>query len=224
MASRRFPAAVRDAILSAYAAGCSSRELLAGVSQARKASECRRAPGRCTCGVHVTEIDAVVPLLARLDSFRNLEPGWDSYGAQPIDPRAIAKAQELLNSLTVVPTACGGVQVEASAEGVEIEEEIGPDGRIVEGEPAGHPWTYCVDALPESRELLEVAWVRRGRILRGYALFMADGFRSSLPGCMIEEVYAWRPLADDAPPLRPADHQYLTDHGVPPEWLAPEEG
>lgn len=36
-------------------------------------------------------------------------------------------------------------------------------------------------------------------------------------------VYAWKRVGD-APPLRPADRTYLTDSGVPPERLAPEEG
>lgn len=70
------------------------------------------------------------PLLARLDSFRDLAAGWDSYGAQPIDPRAIAKAQELLHSLTVVPTARGGVQIEMSDGSAVVELDISPSGMV----------------------------------------------------------------------------------------------
>jgi hypothetical protein len=68
-------------------------------------------------------------LFARLDSFRDLEPGWDGYGAPAIDPRAIAKAKDLLRPLTVVPTSRGGVQIEM---GDAVELEIGPTGIVWE--------------------------------------------------------------------------------------------
>lgn len=45
-----------SAVSEALAAGCTERDLLAGVAQARQASECRRTPGPCTCGMHLTPV------------------------------------------------------------------------------------------------------------------------------------------------------------------------
>lgn len=42
------------ALRFALAEGCSAEDLMAGVRQARDASVCRRSPGSCTCGMHVT--------------------------------------------------------------------------------------------------------------------------------------------------------------------------
>lgn len=56
---------------------------------------------------------------------RGLERDWDSYGAEPIDERCIQKAYELWRQLAgdwqVIPTNCGGVQLEQHREGFDIE-------------------------------------------------------------------------------------------------------
>lgn len=61
----------------------------------------------------------------RLESFRKLEHGWDSYGAVPIDPRAIIAAVELLVDLgggwTPVPCSDGSVQLEKVVNSCEVE-------------------------------------------------------------------------------------------------------
>ena len=52
----------------------------------------------------------------RLDEFKSLEDNWDSYGADPISPKAIATAKSLLRACTppdfIAPRADGGVQLE----------------------------------------------------------------------------------------------------------------
>ncbi|MBI4603644.1 MAG: hypothetical protein HY721_16955 [Planctomycetes bacterium] len=64
----------------------------------------------------------------QLDRVRNLPPGWDSHGAGPVEPAAVAAAKELLSSLveelqwtgsnarvakpSINPTPSGGVQLE----------------------------------------------------------------------------------------------------------------
>ena len=57
---------------------------------------------------------------------RNLKANWDSYGAVPIDERAIQKAYEIWRLLPgrafqVVPTSDGGVQLEEHRDGFDIE-------------------------------------------------------------------------------------------------------
>ena len=52
----------------------------------------------------------------RLDEFKSLEENWDSYGAQPISPKAIDRAKDLLRVCSppcfIAPLADGGVQLE----------------------------------------------------------------------------------------------------------------
>lgn len=56
---------------------------------------------------------------------RHLGPNWDSYGAGPIDQRAIDRAILMLDSLagdwTPVPMSDGGVQLERHDGGFDIE-------------------------------------------------------------------------------------------------------
>ena len=61
-----------------------------------------------------------------LIEFETLEANWDSYGAKPIEQVAIFEASCILDTLTVVPLPCGGVQIELG--GMEI--EINPDGTV----------------------------------------------------------------------------------------------
>ena len=63
--------------------------------------------------------------LLKLREMRHLEPGWDSYGAAPIDPRAVDRAILMLDSLAggwvPVPSCDGGVQLELHEGGFDIE-------------------------------------------------------------------------------------------------------
>lgn len=61
-----------------------------------------------------------------LSSLRELGKGWDSYDGNPITERALRTA----GALCFVPCANGGIQVELHAGGVDVEIEIGPDGRV----------------------------------------------------------------------------------------------
>jgi hypothetical protein len=59
---------------------------------------------------------------------RHLENNWDSYGAEPVDGRAINKALDILETLPglwdAVPCVDGGVQLEQHRDGFDIEIEI----------------------------------------------------------------------------------------------------
>jgi len=61
----------------------------------------------------------------RLESFRGLTAGWDSYSGKPINTEALSKAFDLLGLLrdgwTPVPCSDGSVQLERHEDGVDIE-------------------------------------------------------------------------------------------------------
>lgn len=65
-------------------------------------------------------------------SFLQLKEGWDSYGAKPIDPSAIAAGQILAFQLgdgwQAVPCSDGGVQLEGNVCGCPVEIRIGRFG------------------------------------------------------------------------------------------------
>jgi hypothetical protein len=82
------------------------------------------------------------PALERLEKIAQLDRDWDSYGAAPIAPRAVAAGRKLIMDVadqlgadfggkslpfTVAPLVDGGVQVEWRGPTREIEVEIGPD-------------------------------------------------------------------------------------------------
>ncbi len=81
----------------------------------------------------------------QLDEMAELESGWDSYSADPIAPRAIALAADLLRLVDeklsrvafaqswpqiVAPRADGGVQIEWGAPPVEIAVHADPSGNL----------------------------------------------------------------------------------------------
>lgn len=77
----------------------------------------------------------------RLESFRTIEAGWDTYDGRPIDPACIDAAiafyerigDECVPRFAVFPTPEGGVQVEADEFGEPhgyLEFEFHPDGRV----------------------------------------------------------------------------------------------
>jgi hypothetical protein len=83
--------------------------------------------------------------LRKLDELRNLPEDWDSYGAEPINPNAIAKAKSIVTSVMmafgdivgnvvqltdVIPIADGDVQLEWVGPHAELEIEISPNGSI----------------------------------------------------------------------------------------------
>ncbi|MGH2559593.1 MAG: hypothetical protein ACRDJH_11055 [Thermomicrobiales bacterium] len=91
-----------------------------------------------------TTISAVRPALARLNELADLPPDWDSYGANPPNPAAIAKAREILLELTqplrlagtrIEPStigarADGGIMIEWGNPETALEVHIEPDGSV----------------------------------------------------------------------------------------------
>lgn len=72
------------------------------------------------------------PTIRAIGELLQLGPGWDSYGAPPVDPRCAVAALELANSTflrdtpapSVVPTSRGGLQFEWHMRGVDLEVEF----------------------------------------------------------------------------------------------------
>ena len=76
-----------------------------------------------------------------LERLAALPPGWDSYGAKEITPLAIDGCRAFANSMSIVPTSEGGIQLEWHALGVDLEIEIAPDGTIKEQHDPQQPAT-----------------------------------------------------------------------------------
>lgn len=77
------------------------------------------------------------PMLNSLREVLALPANWDSYGAHPVDLKAVAFAIEFLIQVmrkdtmvpVVVPTVKGGIQLEWHARGIDLEMEVSPQGR-----------------------------------------------------------------------------------------------
>jgi hypothetical protein len=70
----------------------------------------------------------------RIAQLSQLEEDWDSYGARPMTPAAIAKAHELVDKRphllqTIYPIPDGGFMLVWSFFPSEVEVEITPDGK-----------------------------------------------------------------------------------------------
>jgi hypothetical protein len=76
------------------------------------------------------------PVVERTAELLALDPNWDSYGAAPVQPRAVESALDLLLKVmkddtprpAVVPANTGGVQLEWHSAILDLEVEIAVDG------------------------------------------------------------------------------------------------
>jgi hypothetical protein len=72
----------------------------------------------------------------RLTQLSRLQQNWDSYGAFPVSPQAIALAIQVMSNVmtdrtpmpTIVPTTDRGIQLEWHLAGIDMEVEIRSDG------------------------------------------------------------------------------------------------
>ena len=93
---------------------------------------------------------------ARLNELLTLGPGWDTYGAQAIEPSHVVDAVRLLVQLVprnapvpwIVPTAGRGVQLEWQKDDIDVEARVDDNGAHIfvmdaagedEGDPARRP-------------------------------------------------------------------------------------
>ena len=71
----------------------------------------------------------MLAIMKNLFALRNLRPGWDSYGAQPVPQKIIERAAQLIPSLlsawtpepAIVPQVTGGLQIEWHRNGIDLE-------------------------------------------------------------------------------------------------------
>ena len=62
-----------------------------------------------------------------IDDMHKLKNNWDSYGGDPINPKAIEMARTIMTVLSdfeAIPCGDGGVQLERHKDGEDIEIEI----------------------------------------------------------------------------------------------------
>lgn len=77
-------------------------------------------------------------LLWKISELGDLEAGWDSYGARPVDPQCAAAAADFLLGLldestpqpSIVPTSRGGIQLEWHRAGADLEIEVESPARF----------------------------------------------------------------------------------------------
>jgi hypothetical protein len=105
--------------------------------------------------------------LDQLDDIAKLGPNWDSYGGDPPSRRAIIIASTLLQTVhdlfgniapeqsqpqIIAPRADGGVQIEWSAQSVEIAVHVDPSGTL------GYLYIHQQDKVPTYEEEPNSSW------------------------------------------------------------------
>ncbi len=112
------------------------------------------------------------PAFERMLEFLSLEENWNGYGERPVQEDAVERAVNVLNKIcpngpspVVVPTAEGGLQLEWSSGGLEIEVEIPPSGPalIFILEPSGQETETTATAQSETWKLLKQKLARYSR-------------------------------------------------------------
>lgn len=106
-----------------------------------------------------------------LEGFKELEAGWDSYGAEPIKPEAVMRAREVLALVYIAE----GLRVAAPFVsplpngGVELEWTLHDIGLLIEVPPGSGPVEYYVVGLRPEQEIegeAEEVWHLRPIIRR----------------------------------------------------------
>ncbi len=112
----------------------------------------------------------MVKVEERLAELAKLGPDWDSYGALPLAPRAIAIAKQTAEQAverfgepgvpyTVMPIADGGVSLEWRGATTDLELDISPDGALsyllIDRTGGERRYDECYDlSAREARELI----------------------------------------------------------------------
>ncbi|MGQ0680430.1 MAG: hypothetical protein ACT4OM_12375 [Actinomycetota bacterium] len=109
--------------------------------------------------VHPGNDGLIRDAISHIQRLVSLEPDWDSYGAQPLQPSAASSAVKLISAVTsagaplplIVPTPQGGIQLEWHSCDADLELEITsggivevfvqfPDGQTWEGPLFNNKW------------------------------------------------------------------------------------
>lgn len=105
--------------------------------------------------------------LERLAVLKQLQPNWNSYGAEPVHPLAIQRAEQVLRTLADVtrepfvgPASRGGVAIEWHTDEVDIELVVGADGSFeaaLEDRVSGLDWEGPASAEEVAKALARVS-------------------------------------------------------------------
>lgn len=66
----------------------------------------------------------------KLVGLARMKANWDGYGSPPVSTAALDVAFRLADSITFMPTADGGLQMEIQSRSLDIEITIAPDGKV----------------------------------------------------------------------------------------------
>lgn len=105
------------------------------------------------------------PTVEKLGRLLTMQPGWDSYGATKINPACVQSALEIAFAImkdetpppAVVPTSCGGVQLEWHIHGIDLEIEFRSPTHIqasCEDQRTGEAWDEQVFDFTRIRRIL----------------------------------------------------------------------
>ena len=89
-------------------------------------------------GIERAILDLLMPVFERMAELVALPRGWDSRDASPVTDTALRRTIEFLleyvadgvDRPVVVPTVCGGLQLEWHNNGVDVEVEVAQDGHV----------------------------------------------------------------------------------------------
>lgn len=157
LASRTAPSSSRrwitdaDVLESAGSATIASEALLADRLKPAREKRPTVTPGGWVVAIQFEPPAWVEPTVQALADLLTLPPGWDSYGANAVDPWHVWATFELLSLVmrddtpapVVCPTNRGGVQVEWHTRGIDLEIESLSTYRFrvsFEDAVTGHEW------------------------------------------------------------------------------------
>ncbi|MCY3586862.1 MAG: hypothetical protein OXG76_14330 [Acidimicrobiaceae bacterium] len=114
-----------------------------------------------------TQSGWMVGIWERLRVLQELPADWNGYGELPIALEAVAQTAKLLGALglphpkpDIVPVSDGGIQIEWSGAGSELEVEVGPQGEthayLVNAEGVEQEFDVAADGVSQLRAHIEM--------------------------------------------------------------------
>ncbi len=106
----------------------------------------------------------------KVSELANLPPGWDGYNSRPVQQQAIERTLNILKCIAglrlprpqIFPVPGGGLQVEFSQDGRELEIETLPDGSVeyLITDPGGHMVENSIPANSNAEIYRIIYWLQ----------------------------------------------------------------